>query len=217
MGTKISELTALTTPLESDVVAIVNSSETKKVRLDKVLTTYYPATTLWDDMRVAIEATKLKGAKDPDYNQFKDDGSGSVGVFTYLFDSATEEEVFFSVQVPHSYKLGTDFHPHVHWTPTSTSTGSVTWGLEYTIADINETFGNTNTITGSDAAEGAYKHQLCEIGTISGTTQVSAMMACRLFRNATSTGDTYGSDAAVLEFDIHFEIDSNGSKNEYSK
>lgn len=185
--------------------------------------------TYWDDLRVATTSTKLEGTKDPDFAKFKDNGAGSQGVFTYWFDAATEEEVYFAVQIPHSYKYGTDLHPHVHWAP-STNGGAgevVSWGLEYCFAEIGGTYGNSNIIYGNahmpaDASLVAFKHYLTEIDIISGSTidSISSMIICRLFRNATGAGsstDSFGNDAALLEFDIHFEIDSPGSKTEYAK
>lgn len=46
---------------------------------------------------------------------------------------------------------------------------------------------------------------------------VSSMMVCRLYRSPTVTEDTYSNDAGLLEFDLHYQIDSFGSRNEYIK
>lgn len=185
--------------------------------------------TYWDDLRVAITSTKLGGSKDPQFAKFKDNGAGSQGVFTYWFDATAEEEVYFAVQIPHSYKYGTDLHPHVHWAPDRNGGAGevVSWGLEYCFAEIGEVYGNSNILYGNthvpaDASLVGFKHYLTEIGTISGSSidSVSSMIICRLFRNATGAGsstDSFGYDTALLEFDIHFEIDSPGSKTEYAK
>lgn len=220
MDVKISELTALAAPVETDVLAIVNGSETKKVAVNKLITTYFPAEPVWDDIRVPVTATKAGGSKDPGFEKLKDNGSGSQGVFTYMFSPTAEEELYFSVQVPHNYKYGTNFHPHVHWAPTTTNTGDVVWGLEYTLAEISGTLGNTTIIYGTDAGDGtAYKHQLVDLTEIDGSAidSVSMMMICRVFRNAAATEDTYTGDAALLEIDFHYEIDSLGSDTEYAK
>jgi len=181
--------------------------------------------TTWEDLRVPVVSTRLGGTKDPDFTQVLDNGSGSQGVFTYLFSASTEEELYFMCQVPHNYKYGTDLHAHVHWMPTATASGSVSWGLEYSFAEIGTTFGNTTIIYGNtpfpDESPVADRHYLTELGTIDGSAvdSVSSMIICRLFRDATGTGatDDYGSDAALLEFDFHYQIDSLGSDTEYTK
>ena len=186
--------------------------------------------TVWDDLMVSALATKLGGSKDPGFALFKDNGSGSQGVFTYWFDDSTEEEIYFSVQMPHSWK-GTDIYPHVHWTPETTADGApasqtVEWGLEYTWIDIGGDFANTSFIYGkahtpADADVVAGRHYLTPLTTITpSATQdgISSMIVCRLFRNATdATDDTYEADAGLLQFDIHYEMDTIGSKTETAK
>jgi len=183
---------------------------------------------VWNDIRIAAENTRLQGGSDPDYLQFKTNGSGSNGVYAYRFDATTPEEVFFSVQIPHNYMLGSDLDAHVHWVPTADGTSGqvVSWGLEYTIANIGDVFGNTsiaygNTHIPADDVLAQDKHYLTEVTTIdgSGIDSVSTMLMCRLFRDAGGAGktDDYASDAALLEFDLHYQIDSLGSRSEYSK
>ena len=87
------------------------------------------------------------GVNDPNLVQVKDNGSGSTGVYTYQFDNNTEEELFFAAQIPHAWKEGSNIYPHVHWYPTNTDTGNVIWGLEYTWANVNGTFGRGNVGT----------------------------------------------------------------------
>jgi len=182
--------------------------------------------TVWDDLRVPVLSTKLGGTKDPDLGKVFDNGSGSQGVFSYLFDASTEEELYFMVQLPHGWKYESSLNPHVHWTPTvkGTTGQKVSWGLEYTVAAIDSSFGNTTIIYGDtsmpDETLVANKHYLTELTPISmtGIDSVSAMMLCRVFRDATGTGgtDDYASDVALLEIDFHYESDRIGSDNEYS-
>lgn len=69
-----------------------------------------------------------------------------------------------------------------------------------------------------DTETTAYKHQLAEIVKIDGSSidSVSTMINCRLYRDV-SGDDDYGSEAFGLEFDCHYEIDSFGSRLEYTK
>ncbi len=174
----------------------------------------------WDDIRVPVNATRRGGSKDPGFAQFKDNGSGSQGVFSYLFDAGNEEELYFSIQVPHNWRYGTDLRGHVHWCPINTDAGNVVWGLEYSMAKIGSVFPNTTLTTGTGAAATtAYEHTLTEVGDIdmSAVDNVSSMVLCRVYRDAANAADTYASDAALLEIDFHYQIDSLGSRDEYLK
>jgi hypothetical protein len=183
---------------------------------------------VWEDLRVPVTSTKLGGTKDPGFAVFKDNGSGSQGVFINWFDKTTEEELYFAVQVPHCYKLGSDIEPHVHWTPAANGGAGavVSWGLEYTWAEIGSSFGNTsiiysNTHYPGDGSLVAGKHYLTDFATISGDgiNSVSSMLCCRVFRDAGGTGatDDYDDDAGLIEIDFHFQIDTLGSRQELAK
>jgi len=183
----------------------------------------------WDDLRVPMESLGKGGVNDPNFDKFLDNGSSSTGIYTYLFDKASEEELFFVVQLPHRYKQGTNLHPHVHWSPVSTGASGkkVCWGLEYSFAELSSVFGNTTIIHGDVVSNGdvilvANKHYLTELTEIdlSVVDSVSSMIICRLFRDATGTlgTDDYDDDAALLEFDFHYQVDyPGGSRQEYIK
>jgi len=172
--------------------------------------------TVWDDLRVPVTTAK-PGAVVPDFAQFLAGG----GLKTYLFDgTARVEEIHFTVQMPHGYKVGTDIVPHVHWTPTDTNVGDVRWSLEYTWADITDTFPNSITLHTVDTTSGtAWDHQLTNFSAIvgSGTTGISSMLVCRLYSDASHGDDSYEYDAALLEIDFHYELDTIGSRKILSK
>lgn len=182
--------------------------------------------TVWDDLRVPVFSTKLGGTKDPDLAKVFDNGSSSQGVFTYLFDASTEEELYFAVQIPHGWKYETSLYPHVHWFPIANGSAGqkVSWGLEYTICEAGSVFGNTSIIYGDTSMPNetlvAKTHYITEFSEISltGIDSVSAMLLCRVFRDAAGTGgtDDYANDAALLEIDFHYESDRIGSDNKYS-
>ena len=183
----------------------------------------------WDDLRTPVLSLSKGGVNDPDLVKVKDDGSGSTGVYAYAFDKTTEEELFQVVQLPHAWSQGSDLEVHFHWTPVATAAGAgtdVCWGLEYTWANINGTFGSTALIYGDEQTNGATekltvgKHYLTELGTITGTGHtMSSMLMLRVFRDAAGAGgtDDYDDDAVLLEFDFHYQIDALGSRQEYIK
>lgn len=161
---------------------------------------------VWDDLRVSMTDTKGAGVKDPGFIKVLDNGTGSPGVYAYGFDPLIQEELFFACQIPHTYKQDTDITAHVHWVPTTTNSGDVVWGLEYTWSNVNDTFGNTAILTVTDAADLIIgKHQAVALNTITGTgKRESSMLLCRIFRDSTVAADTYPDDAALLEIDFHF-------------
>ena len=172
-----------------------------------------PGPILWEDLRTSAFSTKLGGSKDPDWVKFKDDGSGSRGVYTFAFDKALVEEVYFAVQLPHGWNEGTNLMFHVHWAPSGTDTsGDVVWCLEYTWASINAVYSDTVVVGIADAPSGvAGTHQMTSAIVIpaSGKT-ASSMIMCRLFRDAASAEgfgtDGYDEDAFMLEADFHYQV-----------
>lgn len=186
----------------------------------------YGEATQWDDLRVPVLSTKLGGSKEPTFSKVFDNGAASQGVFTYLFDDTIEQELYFMVQLPHNWKQGSNIEAHVHWFPTVNGAAGqdVCWGLEYTWANIGGVFGNTTIIHGdtNHLAETlvANKQYLTELGNINSTGKTfSSMIICRVFRDATGAlgTDDYPNDAALLEIDFHYQIDSLGSDEEYVK
>jgi hypothetical protein len=140
---------------------------------------------------------------------------------TLCFDgAATTESMELSAQFPHERKVGSKLHPHIHWGPSNTNAGNVKWQLEYSCANINDTFPASTTISVVDASDTvAHKHQIVGFPEIDTAAygNISAMCLMRIFRNPGDGTDTYGSDAELYEFDIHYEIDSMGSREEYVK
>jgi len=168
---------------------------------------------VWDDARVPGHSAQL-GASPPDVVTFGPSGNLMVLAFD---GSVTMEQIYFQIQMPHSYSEGTSIYPHVHWTPTDAGTGTVGWHLEYTWANVNDVFPAPTTLSLTDNAPGvAWKSMVKGFGAIAGIgKKISSMIVGRLYRDPTT--DTYGSDAAFLEFDVHFQIDADGSTQQFIK
>jgi len=173
--------------------------------------------TVWDDLRVPAQNTKLNPLKsEPNFESL------IGGLFALKFDTsnADDESVHFVAQMPHSYKEGSDIEPHIHWTPDTTNTGNVYWSFEYTIVNIDGTFGATTTIEITVPADGiAFKHQLSGFEMIDGAgLTISHMIICRLTRRSSSqAADTFTGNACFLEFDFHYIKDTVGSREETAK
>lgn len=207
------------------VTILGNSTNNTTVEADGTLK-YSGSASVWDDIVVFPDATSRGISNAPTWVSFKNDGAGSHGVYLFMFSPSTEQELFFTLQIPHGYKVGSTLYPHVHWT-TSTGTPSgtnVVWGLEYTITNIGGSYGNTNIITSNTVIpsigtpSGTGQHLITPLGTISGSgLGISAIFVCRLFRAANNGSDTFGNDVGLLGIDVHYEKDTEGSRLEFIK
>ncbi|MFK5878098.1 MAG: hypothetical protein QM478_01235 [Flavobacteriaceae bacterium] len=180
---------------------------------------YEGTATRWDDLKVNVARISGSGIRAPGKNDLVDAGAGP-GLFLYWFDDNTEEELFFTVQMPHGWKEGSDIMPHVHWVANNGS-GDVEWALEYTWSNVSDDFPTTTTTLTEFtpiSAYADYKHMLTDLGTMSGTGKtLSSIILCRVFRKAGSSDDTFDKDAGLLQIDFHYQIDADGSREVFVK
>ncbi len=185
----------------------------------------------WTDLRVEPVA-RTTGANAPTFEKWYDDTGGtSRGVYLYSFDDATagsEKEIFFTMQMPHEWDQST-IHIHVHWIPAvSDTTATPRWGLEYIFKEPGAVFGDTVIIyaTGNVQSEAdltANKHYITDFADITpDSTQdgLSSILIGRLFRDSANAADTYnavGAKCGLLYIDAHFQLNSIGSTDEYTK
>lgn len=178
--------------------------------------------TVWEDLRVPLETARTQGSLNlPVYTKVMANGGTSPGVYLWVFEDS--DQIFFSVQMPHGWKTASTIYPHVHWMPLTDSSpaANTSFGLEYTWVDIGEDMGNTTKaeVTVSTGENNQYRHTLTAVPAtgIAGTDHtLSSMILCRLYRKAAASTN-YADDIAVLEFDVHYEIDTVGSREVTSK
>lgn len=172
----------------------------------------------WDDIRAPASTVSIFGfGTDPTYGVFR----GST--YAYLFSQG--DILRFDFQLPHTYLEESDIHPHVHWSPMSgnpADDGDVVWLVDYTWANRYDIFpAPSAATTGAETVASAdqYRHVRSELTTpLSGTSKtISSMIKITLERGAGGDGDTYGGAVALHEVDVHFQINSLGSRFEYVK
>ena len=171
----------------------------------------------WEDLRFPASNLRVNPANS------KPDANADTGV--YLFDPSTPERVTAQVQFPHSWKEGSTITPHVHWMKTTSASGDVVWRLEYKKIPINGVLDadwtqidSVNTVRGTEDTNTANKHLITSFGEIDMTGgKISDMMFVRIWRQANASGDTYNADVGLLEFDIHYQVNTNGSRQEFIK
>lgn len=167
--------------------------------------------TVWDDINIGGVTLTKAASNQPDLIAV--DGTN---ILTYGFDGAGSgvEEVHGSFELVHGYKQGTNLQPHIHWYATTTASGNVKWQLEYWA-----NYGTTNEVTGTldvtaATPEVAWSQMRSNFSAeITGANLIiGTQIHFRLFRDAGDASDTYGADAAISTFGIHYEIDTLGSR-----
>lgn len=183
--------------------------------------TFNGAAVVWDDLRVPLTSGRPGASNPPDFEAF----SGTIFQFAFDDEGVNEDEIYFSAQLPHSYKQGTDILPHLHWAPqenpADASHDVVRWGFEYEWQSIGSAFAGTTTVyvDGEMGATDIKGHIYTPFSAMTGTGKtISSMIIGRLFRNSTHANDTYDSKKAfALEFDFHFQLNMVGSREALAK
>jgi hypothetical protein len=166
--------------------------------------------TMWSDYLAPMSTAKLPAANYPTWAAFGPSGN----IYAYKF---IEDDFIFlaGFHINHDIKVGSKMYPHVHWASSGTSTETVEWELEYTIAKGHnqEAFPAPSTVTISEAASSTpWQHQISEVSLANAidAPEVDSLVLMRLKRTTTgnNTDDVFG-----LFVDLHVEIDRVGTKN----
>jgi hypothetical protein len=165
-----------------------------------------------EDLQVTAHL-KGSGGNMPSYTAV----NGSTYVRAYAFPSNAMKEIFFEAQIPHSWSLGTDIKPHLHWVADQIS-GNIEWKIEYQIHNIDSTWGtalteyttDTQTVP-ADANNDPngplpYTHYITYFATRTmGLITPSALIHGRIWRDGGQGGDTMAGPAYMMAFDIHYK------------
>ena len=173
--------------------------------------------TFWDDLRFPATGFNPAGSTAP------------PAVLTtnglLSFAGAVDNIIGGVAQMPHQWKEGTAIHPHIHLAFPTAATANTRWLFEYNIANVDGDF-TTDTVTYTSLAvitvanaNNVARHVMAEFADIPMTGKtVSACVLWRLSRLAFSDGaDTDTNDCTLIEFDLHYERDSPGSRTELTK
>jgi len=169
--------------------------------------------TVWTDIFFPLVTAKQGQTDKPAFD------ATEIG---YLFpQNDTGEFMYIIAQFPHSRKQGTNLSPHVHWK--QTQSGSPVFKIDYKWFPIGgavpATFDTLTMSTPAVTYTSGSMHQLTYGAKISGSMisetgmGVSSVMLIKLYRDS----DLYAGNAVVYQFDIHYEIDSIGSHQEFVK
>ncbi|PAM93718.1 hypothetical protein B4N84_15695 [Flavobacterium sp. IR1] len=168
--------------------------------------TFNTSTDVEEDLRVTID----KGSNSAQLGNLT--GISGPEIWFFRNDQGVDA-MSFSVQLPHSWKEGTTIHPHIHWVPRTSASGNMVWNLDYTWANMSTgTFSATTTT--SVVVNGPFvqnRHLVSDLtlldSGISGIGKnISSVLICRIWRNASAGNDTYEGDAGGVSMDFHISV-----------
>jgi len=160
----------------------------------------------WNDITAEVNAAKVTGASQPTWAVFRD------GVYAYEFHPTSMNECWLTFHVEHDYKYDSLVYPHVHFAPTTTATGTIRWGFEYTVSKGHDqaAFPASNTVyvEHTISSNKQYQHIVSEVDSSSAFScfEPDALVLMRLFRDATHANDDFGSVVSVFTADLHYEV-----------
>lgn len=133
----------------------------------------------------------------------------------YLFVPGSNMETYVNWDVPFNWADGTDLYAAIHWSPgASTSTGTVRWGLEFTYAPVNGTFGDTSTfyVDATVSTSSPWKHIQSVSSSFSGSlVDPNMRFLIRLFRDGAAAQDTFPDDAYLVGIDFYYQVNKFGT------
>lgn len=177
----------------------------------------------WDDIRIVPGAFTYAGAADPSLETWQPGGSGRQFKVWIFKDN---DVAYFTVQMPHTYNLGTDIHAHIHWTPRDRggieAEATVGWKLDLSVVQFEDVAIPSTTYDLTDACQGTDHQHLATPNVIvdmSNITDISAIIIGAVYQDGSGAwvGNAAGTAPALLEVDFHYLADDMGSRTRFLK
>lgn len=163
----------------------------------------------WDDLRFPATRLRQGATLKPDFD------TTNMGL---LFPQNDDTEIAYVIgQMPHSYALETELRPHIHYVQDEAQ--EPVFKMDYRIYKNGEDpTGGFTTITASTFAFVYTSGSIMQIVgfpaiDMTGIDTVSAIIEVKLYRD----DNIVSGDVLVKEFDIHYQVDGEGSRQEFIK
>jgi len=200
-----------------DHIKIVGSTEQPVELVDEAR--------VWDDLRIVPGSFDYAGVADPSLENWQPGGSGRV---FKIYKFKKNDVAYASTQMPHDYKEGTDLEFHIHWTPADrggAEAGNIVgWKVDYSIANVGSSFPASSTADLQHTCTGTDDfHEIVASVAVNGSDlTISHIIELAIYRSDTGADDTWvgttnAQSPGLLEFDIHYEKDGFGSREETTK
>ena len=148
---------------------------------------------------------------------------GGWNIDTRCFGGGSSmNEMFGNVEIPHDIYTGTWWvlWPHIHWM-SSTTSATTTWvrRLDYTILTNNQMYSSTKTMTITIRGMTWWQQRISEFDPDIPTTGLNLwdMISFRIYRDPTTTADTYNGSMCIQGLWFHYMKDWFGSRQEFTK
>lgn len=188
-----------TTRYYSDSTALIRINQVNNSLWQGIYNTSY-----LQDMRFPAIDLTTAGNSDPTKTTFN-------GFTVYQFSPTRYEELESTFQYPHIEDGFYTYNviPHFHWSLKSniTSKQCITWGVQYSCANIMDYFYpmQTRKMTFCYSGNYANRHIFSVMNNITVINRENSRQCLfRVFRDATNTTDNLTQEAILLEFDIHY-------------
>lgn len=170
--------------------------------------------TVYDDLLGPAISARVPVAGAPDLDAFP---SGSA-TKTYCFPDGSTTTLHFPYQTSHRCKTNSDGELHFHAAPTNTNTGNAVIDVDCAWEGDGAPYATTHydvTWTGGGTVE---QGQYQDVGTVSGMCgTLSKNGLCAFTRVGGDGSDSFTGKVCLTAMDIHYEVDTLGSREELSK
>ena len=171
-----------------------------------ILTTAEPYTQLVFHSQSVV----VKGSSDPG----RDTTTGLLE-----FDAGSTEGIAGVARVPRQWKEGSSISPVVHWSKTTSASGTVLWQWRYRYADMGLDVSSWSEwldgIEIKNAGQVAERHARSDLPDFTISAETGAVIHWGLRRLGGS--DTYGADAQLYALSLNLKLDRVGSTTEFAK
>jgi hypothetical protein len=169
---------------------------------------------IWEDLVHQFSA-KASGGNNPVFQSVWGNFQG------YVFSQSAMNQVWCDFHIRHDYAMGTNMYPHIHWCPITTDTGTVRWGIEYTVAKGHgqQAFPATTTVYVEQTitTNSNQKHMVAEVSDVNAIPgnliEPDAVIKLRIFRDAAHANDTFPAIVHAWQVDIHYRVGQLGTRN----
>jgi len=196
--------------------SLIIGNGTAYVRINQGGIHLIDSATQWDDLVIPASLINPSGSPSP---PMVDNTDG-----TWLFKEGEVNTTAFTFQMPHSWKQGTNISFHIHWCKATAGSGSPLWRSKYRWVNLGDTatsFTALDTLTLSSLLTDnnlAGQHLLSEDPDYTGSGKTfSSILIVYLERTGTASSDNYEASAKLLSVDVHYQVESFGSRREYAK
>jgi len=198
----------------SNTVTIGISGNKMTVRSDGIMI-FSGNAALWDDMMNPANTFFISGTADITNNS---PSNAIVFATTATTNLTTGDHLWAVIQVPHMWKTNTDISPHIHFYQNSADQTNC-WVLRYKWYNIGDAVPGTwsEMLVSSNMMPytSGFVHQIADFTSDmnSAGKNISSIIDVKIFRK----GNVGTGPVLFKQFDMHYQRDSLGSDNEFSK